>query len=304
MHKDHEDVFWSWVIRGPVPVGESRSRSSSSSNSSTSGGKRKLGETDPLKTTALQLGTRMMVIAGTHPSEFRDMVQRMAALEGNEAQEIEVSSSSSASSSGSTRPTNTKDRGPADRRQEEAKSGTATDADSVGASGSTANRISQKDQSSQAYEARRDCMFGRLGTERASAGDDAARAVSAQPSGIVDRDPYLGQAAPCFQAAAHWCRGVTVLNKYDRPMKECAMQRRGGCDRPHDQESCRRLWTQNSERGARFRQQLEDYSPWSENFLICEYGCAVPRTHFPGRDGHETWPRPQGCLKGQFWALG
>ena len=29
----------------------------------------------------------------------------------------------------------------------------------------------------------------------------------------------------------------------------------------------------------------------------------VPRTHFPGGDGHETWPRPQGCLKGQFWAL-
>ena len=46
------------------------------------------------------------------------------------------------------------------------------------------------------------------------------------------------------------------------------------------------------------------YSPWPENFLICEYRCAVPRTHFPGRDGHETWPRPQGCLKGQFWAPG
>ena len=102
-------------------------------------------------------------------------------------------------------------------------------------------------------------MFSRLGTERAFGGNDAARAVSAQSSGIVDRDPYLGQAAPCFQAAAHWCRGVTVLDKYNRPMKECAMQRRGRCDRPHDQESCRRLWTQNSERGARFRQQLEDY---------------------------------------------
>ena len=46
------------------------------------------------------------------------------------------------------------------------------------------------------------------------------------------------------------------------------------------------------------------YSPWSENNPYCEYGCAVPRTHFPGRDGHETWPRPQGCLKGQFRALG
>ena len=42
------------------------------------------------------------------------------------------------------------------------------------------------------------------------------------------------------------------------------------------------------------------YSPWQENLRICEYECAVPRTHFPGGGGHETWPRPQGCLKGQF----
>ena len=45
------------------------------------------------------------------------------------------------------------------------------------------------------------------------------------------------------------------------------------------------------------------YSPWPENFLFCEYRCAVLRTHFLGRDSHETWLRPQGCLKGQFWAL-
>ena len=37
------------------------------------------------------------------------------------------------------------------------------------------------------------------------------------------------------------------------------MQSRGRCDRPHDAESCRRLWTQNSERGIRFRKQLGDY---------------------------------------------
>ena len=37
------------------------------------------------------------------------------------------------------------------------------------------------------------------------------------------------------------------------------MQRRGRCDRPHDAESCRSLWTQNSERGIRFRKQLDDY---------------------------------------------
>ena len=165
VYKDHEDVFWIWVVRGPVPVGESRSSSSNSSNSSTSGGKRKLRETDPLKTTALQLGTRMMVIAGTHPSEFRDMVQRMAALEVNEGQEIEVSSSSSASSSGSTRPTNTEDRGPADRRREEARSGTATEADSISISEPTADWISHQDQSWQAYTAQQDCVFTCLGTE-------------------------------------------------------------------------------------------------------------------------------------------
>jgi len=55
---------------------------------------------------------------------------------------------------------------------------------------------------------------------------------------------------------------------------------------------------------SRLDTELKEYSPWPQNFRICEYGCAVPRTHFPGRDGHETWPRPQGCLKGQFWAPG
>ncbi len=94
---------------------------------------------------------------------------------------------------------------------------------------------------------------------RASGGIDAARAASAQSSGIVDRDPYFVQAALCFHASAHWCLGVTVLSNNNRPMKECPMQRQGRCDRPHDAESCRSLWTQNSERGIRFRKQLGDY---------------------------------------------
>ena len=63
----------------------------------------------------------------------------------------------------------------------------------------------------------------------------------------------------------------------------------------------------NGQWQARYRltvQQQWLYSPWQENFVHYEYRCAVPRTHFLGRDSHETWPRPQGCLKGQFWALG
>ena len=155
------------------------------------------------------------------------MIQKMDTLEANRAPEIEVSSSSSASSIGSPQPTITNDHGPTDRRREEARSGIAAEADSVGASRSTADRISHQDRSWQAYKARRDCVFSRLGTERAFGGNDAARAVSAQSSGIVDRDQYLGQAAPCFQAAARWCLGVAVLDKYDgKPMKECAMQHR------------------------------------------------------------------------------
>ena len=66
----------------------------------------------------------------------------------------------------------------------------------------------------------------------------------------------------------------------------------------------RRRWPVVSHKGKGKPTSAQHYSPWPENFLICEYRCAVPRTHFPGRDGHETWSRPQGCLKGQFWALG
>ena len=60
VHKDHEDHFWDWAIRGPIPTSFQGSRSgrsaSSCSSSSTSGGKRKHEETDPLKSEALSLG--------------------------------------------------------------------------------------------------------------------------------------------------------------------------------------------------------------------------------------------------------
>ena len=110
--------------------------------------KRKHEETDPLKSKALSLGSRLLGIAEDHPSEFRDLVktitacERLTALKGNKAPEIEVSSSSSATFSDSHRPTNMKDLGLDDRHQEAENSSTATDADSVGPSGSTADRSS------------------------------------------------------------------------------------------------------------------------------------------------------------------
>jgi len=144
-----------------------------------------------------------------------------------------------------------KDLGLDDRHQEAENGSTATDADSVGASGSTADRSSKRDQGRQAYEATRNSVFDRLGTARAFGSDNAAQAESAQP--------YLGQAAPCFLAAAKWCFDLRIVDKHDRPVTECTMQRRGGCDRPHDEESCLRLWNNNSERGVKFRQQLGAY---------------------------------------------
>ena len=171
VHKDHEGMFWDWVTRGPLPTGgRVGSRSSSSSNSSASGGKRKHEETDPLKSKALSLGSRLLGIAEDHPSEFRDLVKTIAACErltaqkGNKAPEMEVSSSSSATFSDSHRPTNMKDLGLDDRHQEAENGSTATDADSVGASGSTADRSSKRDQGWQAYEATRNSVFDRLGT--------------------------------------------------------------------------------------------------------------------------------------------
>ena len=94
-------------------------------------------------------------------------------------------------------------------------------------------------------------MFDRLGPARAFGGDNSAQA---EPQHL-----YLGQAGPCFLAAALWCFNVTIVDKHDRPVKECTMQRRGACERPHDEKSCLLLWNSNSERGVKFRQQLKAY---------------------------------------------
>ena len=258
VHKDHEGIGWEWATRGPIPTGgRVGSRSSSSSNSSASGGKRKHGEPDPLTSKALSLGSRLLGIAEEHPTEFLDVVktiaecERLTALKGKKAQEIEASTSSSATLSDSHRLTVFKDLGLDDRHQEAENGSTATDADSVGASGSTADRSSKRDQGRQPYEATRSSVFDRLGTARAFGSDNAAQAESAQP--------YLGQAGPCFLAAAKWCFDLRIVDKHDRPVTECTMQRRGACDRPHDEESCLRLWNSNSERGVKFRQQLGAY---------------------------------------------
>ena len=183
VHKDHEGIGWEWATRGPIPTGgRVGSRSSSSSNSSASGGKRK--EPDPLTSKALSLGSRLLGIAEDYPTEFLDVVktiaecERLAALKGKKTQEIEASTSSSATLGDSHRLTVFKDLGLDDRHQEDGS--TATDADSVGASGSTADRSSKRDQGRQPYEATRSSVFDRLGTARAFGSDNAAQGESAQ----------------------------------------------------------------------------------------------------------------------------
>ena len=76
VYKSHEDVFWRWVVRGAVPVGEIAAAAAAAATAAHPVGSESSRDTDPLKDTALQLGTRMMVLAGTHPSEYRDIIQR------------------------------------------------------------------------------------------------------------------------------------------------------------------------------------------------------------------------------------
>ena len=257
VHKDHKGIGWEWASLGPIPTGGRVDSLSSSSNSSSSGGKRKRGEPDSLTSNALSLGSRLLGIAAEHPTEFLDVVktieecERLTALKSKKAQDVEPSTSSSATHSESHRLTVFKDLGLDDRHQEAENGSTATDADSVGASGSTADRSSTRDPGRQTFEATRSSVFDRLGPARAFGGDNAAQA---EPQPL-----YLGQAGPCFLAAALWCFDVRIVDKHDRPVTECTMQRRGACERPHDEESCLMLWNSNSERGVKFRQQLKAY---------------------------------------------
>ena len=89
--KDRENDHWKWVVRGVIPVGEKPA-----------GGKRKLGtlkeaESEQLKqlelqTRATQLGTRMIVLEQSNPTEYHNMLSRLEELEGTEAQEEQDSS--------------------------------------------------------------------------------------------------------------------------------------------------------------------------------------------------------------------
>lgn len=167
--------------------------------------------------------------------------------------------------------------------KEAAKNMSTKDADSASTSGATVDRVALGDHLGwRAYEGPREAprqssprqpsVFDRLGTVDSGGqtrvlvsqpmvgGSCPARASSAQPAvggGYSARasssQPYLGKAAPCFKAAAKWCFDIEVLDENGQSVRECAIQRsRGECDRPHDAESCRRLWAQDSERGDRF----------------------------------------------------
>jgi hypothetical protein len=131
VHKDHKGIGWEWAARGPIPTGSRVGSLSSSSNSSASGGKRKRGEPDPLTSNALSLGSRLLGIAAEHPTEFLEVVktiaecERLTALKGKKAQEIEASTSSSATLSDSHRLTVFKDLGLDDRHQEAENGSTA-----------------------------------------------------------------------------------------------------------------------------------------------------------------------------------
>ena len=120
--------------------------------------------------------------------------ERLTALKGKKAQEIEASTSLSVTLSDSHQLTVFKDLGLNNRHQEAENGSAATDAGSVGTSGSTADRSSKRDQGRQSFEATRSSVFDCLGTARAFGGKNAAQVESTQP--------YLGQARPCFLAAA------------------------------------------------------------------------------------------------------
>ena len=190
VYKNQENDHWKWVVRGVIPVG---------AGEKPAGGKRKLGtlkdsESEQLKqlelqTRATQLGTRMMVLERRNPTEYRNMLSRLAELEGTEAQdEAQEEEDRSVQQT-------TKNHGPADRCGAAARSSTAVEAGGVGASGATAAQVSQKEQGTQAYEAQRHTVWSRLGTAQADGGDGASRAAAAQASGSVRKDP-------CFVAAA------------------------------------------------------------------------------------------------------
>ena len=194
-----------------------------------------------------------MGIAAEHPTKFADVVETielcemLTALKIKKAQDGEPCTSSVATRSESNRLTVFRDLGHEDHRQESEHGSAATDADCVGVSGSTIRR----DPGRQTFESTHRSVFDRLGPGRGFGGDSTAQA---EPQHL-----YLGQAGPCWAAAAFWCFNIIMVDKHGRPVRDCIMQRQGTCERPHDRKSCLLLYDSSTERGAKFRQQLKAY---------------------------------------------
>ena len=128
------------------------------------------------------------------------------------------------------------------------------EAGSVGALGSTAARVSHKEQGTQAYEAQRLPVKMRLGTAPTYGGGGASRAAAARAPEGVKKKPKK-PTLPCFFAAAQARRGVALLGKDGRPVRRCPMFEQGQCQRSHDTATCRALWTDDAE----FREKLDVY---------------------------------------------
>ena len=85
--KEHENRYWVWHQRGPIPSGvqyrreRSVSNSSSTSGTSSSSGKRKIEQIaeHPLDRVAKDLGRRMLDVAGWDPEEYRDLMDKLKA---------------------------------------------------------------------------------------------------------------------------------------------------------------------------------------------------------------------------------
>ena len=159
------------------------------------------------------------------------------------------------------------------------------------------------------YMVSRDSIFGAQRRKQAGTGHECVRmrieGGRGERVGLFCRGSCTEPALSENEAIA----GVLVPNPPYRKMKPS--QRAGAITRPgsgrsqtipgHKSQS-HHLETKN--RGQRGAWKRAYYSPWPQNFMMCEYGCAVPRTHFPRRDGHDTWSGPQGCPKGSILGPG
>ena len=119
---EHEDRYWVWHQRGPIPSGiqyrreRSVSNSSSTSGTSSSSGKRKLEQTaeNPLDRVARDIGRRMLDVAGWDPEEYRDLMDKLTAAE------LRKAAAAAGSLSSMSRPTSRIKRVPDDLHSETA----------------------------------------------------------------------------------------------------------------------------------------------------------------------------------------